>query len=227
MQEIKYRVVYSSRRTLAISILHDASVIVRVPYRTSDKTITKLINEKAPWILKHTENIRNNSQKSPARKYTDGEIHLFRGNEYVLKIEKAIKPYCKITDRIIELSTAYPDSPDAVRSILYQFYRKAANAVFPEMLNLILHEKASYGFKVSSLRIRTMKSRWGSCTGKGVIAINTELIRLDDKYIRYVMMHELCHLIHHNHGTGFYNLLSQLCPEWKILRKELKGFALR
>lgn len=69
-----------------------------------------------------------------------------------------------------------------------------------------------------------MKSRWGSCSSKGKITLNTELIKLADKYIEYVMIHELCHLKHHNHGPGFYALMTELCPDWKRLRNELKSY---
>ncbi len=71
-----------------------------------------------------------------------------------------------------------------------------------------------------------MKSRWGSCSNRGVIVLNTELIRLPDKFVRYVILHELCHLKEHNHGAGFYRLLSGLAPDWKAVRKELRTYML-
>ncbi len=123
MQDIKYKVIYSSRRTLAISILPDASVIVRVPYRTSDRTISKLVSDKSSWILRHTEGIRSKNVMNPVRKFTDGEKHLFMGKELTLRVEKSDKPYCRFTGSTIELGTARPDTPEAVRHILYQAYR--------------------------------------------------------------------------------------------------------
>jgi hypothetical protein len=69
-----------------------------------------------------------------------------------------------------------------------------------------------------------MKSRWGSCSKKGIITLSTELIKLPDIYIEYVIIHELCHLKHHNHGKEYYNLLSELFPAWKNVRKDLRGY---
>jgi predicted metal-dependent hydrolase len=227
MQEISYQVIYSSRRTLSINILPDASVIVRAPYRTSEKTIIKLVNSKATWIRKHTEKFRKNDSKNPARLFADGQKHLFRGKESVLRVEKSPKPYCRFLDNTIEIGTAYPDHQQAVKSLLYQGYKNEAGKLFPESLQRILREKEHYGFRVSALRIRTMRSRWGSCSGQGVISLNTELIRLPDTYLEYVILHELCHLRHHNHGAGFYELLSELFHDWKAVRKELKGYSLR
>lgn len=226
MQDIEYKVVFSARRTLAISILPDASVIVRVPFRTPAKTITGLVSSKASWIRKHIDRFKSNPRKQDKKLFTDGEKHSVRGDEKVLCVEKSSKPYCRFTDNRIEVGTAYPEDPKAVRHILYQGYRIEANRVFPETMRRILKEKESYGFKVSVLKIRTMKSRWGSCSTKGVISLNTELIRMPAIYLEYVILHELSHLRHHNHGTGFYQLLSELFPGWKEVRKELKRYSL-
>lgn len=226
MQDIEYKVIYSARRTLAISILPDATVIVRVPYRTPAKSITGLVSSKATWIRKHTDRFRNNPRKVDKKLFTNGEKHHYLGAEMALRIEKSSKPYCRFTDENIEIGTSYPEDPKAVRHILYQGYRIEANRVFPETMKRILREKESYGFKVSVLRIRTMKSRWGSCSSKGAISLNTELIRMPAIYLEYVILHELSHLRHHNHGASFYELLSELFPDWKEVRKELKRYSL-
>ncbi len=199
---------------------------VRVPYRTSGKTITKLVSDKSGWIIKHTGNMKNDALKNPARRYINGEIHLFRGSECVLRIDKTERPYCRFSSNQIGLGTASPENNTIVKRLLYAGYRREALKFFTDLLFQILSEKSSYGFRVSKLRVRTMKSRWGSCTSKGVIALNTELIRLPDRFTRYVILHELSHLRHHNHGTGFYKLLTELFPEWRSVRKELKEYIL-
>lgn len=224
VQTIKYKVVYSGRRTLAISILPDASVIVRVPYRTSDKTIQKLVSNKSSWILKHTNNFRIERGKRQALSYTDGSIHLFRGAEILLKTDNSPRPYYRINEGSIELGLTNHGDQAMVKALLYRAYKDQAAVVFPQIMDRILQKFGSYGFSPRELTIRTMKRRWGSCSNKGKITLNTELVKLSDKYIEYVIIHELCHLRHHNHGEGFYRLLSELFPDWKNARQELKKF---
>jgi hypothetical protein len=197
-------------------------VIVRVPLRTPRHTIARLVRKKASWILKHTNNCRNNLSKKPVRLYADGEIHMYRGHESILKIERSEKTYCRFHDGTIGMGMPVEASPHNVKILLYLGYRRAANSIFPEMLNMVLQKHANQHFKPAELAIRTMKSRWGSCSNRGKITLNTELVRLPDKYIEYVITHELCHLKHHNHGVGFYSLLSELFPDWKKTRKEMK-----
>jgi hypothetical protein len=108
--------------------------------------------------------------------------------------------------------------------LLYKGYKTEALKYFPELFNKVLRDHENQMFKPTGLVIRTMKRRWGSCSNKGVITLSTELIKLSDLYIEYVITHELCHLKHQNHGPQFYKLLSEVFPEWKTIRKELRKY---
>jgi predicted metal-dependent hydrolase len=223
IQDIEFRVIHSKRRTLGISVLPDSSVIVRVPYRTTFKTINRIVQEKAAWIIKHRDNYRESGKAKSDLSYISGEMHLFRGKESLLLIEKTKKPYIRFINGTIELGL-YKSDPVAVRRLLYKGYKTEALTVFFEILNMVLKNHENQTFKPAGIVIRTMKRRWGSCSGKGTITLSTELIKLPDLYIEYVIIHELCHLKHHNHGTGYYKLLSEIFPEWKQVRKEMRRY---
>jgi len=223
-QNIEFRVVYSGRRSLGISVLPDSTVIVRVPYRTSLKTINRIVQEKAAWIIKHRDSYSSNDNSKLNRLYSNGEKHLFRGNESVLKIEKSSRKYIRFIDGFIELGLDKTDNSEAIKRLLYTGYKNEAITFLPLMLSSVLEKYNEQMFKPSGLIIRSMKRRWGSCSNKGVITLSTKLIKLPDTLIEYVILHELCHLKHHNHGGGYYKLLSSLYPEWKELRKELRKY---
>ena len=224
IDDIEFKVIYSRRGTLGISVLPDSSVIVRVPYLTSFKTISRIVKEKSGWILKHRDSYRKPHTSAPNKFYVSGETHLFHGNKSVLKIEKSGKSYIRFYDNTIELGTEKTDDSIAIRKLLYKGYKNEALIYFPELLNKVLREHENQMFKPTGLVIRTMKRRWGSCSNKGIITLSTELIKLADLYIEYVIIHELCHLKHHNHGTRYYKLLSEVFPEWKTVRKELRKY---
>jgi predicted metal-dependent hydrolase len=109
IQEIEFKVIYSSRRTLGISILPDSTVVVRVPYRTSDKTINRIVQEKASWIIKHRDGITRQNNNKLNRRYVNGENHLFRGYEFKLSIEKSNKSYFRVNCGVIEIGLINPD----------------------------------------------------------------------------------------------------------------------
>jgi predicted metal-dependent hydrolase len=224
INDIEFTIIYSRRRTLAISIKPDATVIVRVPNLTTYRTISRIVSEKADWIRKHRNNYSANNNNDTKKRYCDGEMHLFRGAEHVLKIAKSSRSYIRFSEGNIEAGLLKTDDPAEVKKILYRGYKNEAAKQLPLFFADISQKLSAQGFKPSGLIIRTMKRRWGSCSGKGLITLSTELIKLSDIYIEYVIIHELCHLKHHNHGAGYYRLLSELFPDWKKVRRELKQY---
>jgi predicted metal-dependent hydrolase len=224
IEGIEFKVIYSGRRTLGISILPDSSLIVRVPYLTSLKTISKVIEQKAGWIIKHQNSYKEKEKSKINVSYVTGEIHLFRGNESVLKIEKSDKAYIRFNEGTIELGLDKTDDARIIKWLLYHGYKNEALTIFPDILNKVLKKYEAQMFKPAGLVIRTMKRRWGSCSHKGIITLSTELIKLPDIYIEYVILHELCHLKHHNHGREYYKLLSEVFPDYKQVRKELRRY---
>ena len=223
-QNIEFRIVYSRRRTLGISVLPDSSVIVRAPYRASLKTISRIVLEKAAWIIKHRDNYSQKENKRLNSALVAGEKYLFRGEECVLHIFQSNKTFIKLNERTIEIGVDKTDDEQAIKRILYKGYKTEALKTFPEMFSMVLKTHENQMFKPTGLIIRSLKSRWGSCSKKGVITLSTELIKLPDIYIEYVIIHELCHLKHHNHGKEYYNLLSELFPDWKKVRKDLRQY---
>lgn len=224
IDELEFRVIYSRRRTIGISVHTDSSVIVRVPYLTSLKTITRIVKEKYNWALKHRDYYRRLDVSNLKKSYTSGETHLYKGIHSILMVEEASKPFVKFADNMIMVGIDKAFDSMAVRKLLYAGYKNEALRHFPDLLNKVLTEHEDQGFKPKGLIVRTMKRRWGSCSSKGIITLSTELIKLSDIYIEYVILHELCHLRHHNHGPKFYELLSEVFPNWKPVRKELKQY---
>jgi len=224
IEGIEFKVIFSRRRTLGISVLPDSSVIVRVPYLTSSRTIERIVKEKSGWIVKHRDNYKAKGDTRITRSYTNGEVHLFRGKESVLNINKSGKPFVRFLEGRIELGLENTENQDYVKQLLYFGYKQEASVLFPVMLEDLLGKYEKQEFKPEGLIIRTMKRRWGSCSNRGIITLSTELIKLPDRFIEYVIVHELCHLKHHNHGSGYYRLLSELYPDYAVVRKELRKY---
>lgn len=223
-ENIEFRIVYSRRRTLGISVLPDSSVVVRAPYRASLKTITRIVSEKAAWIIKHRDNYRAKENKKLNSTFGTGDKQLFRGQECLLQVQQSKKAFILFKENIIEIGIDKPEDKQAIKRLLYKGYKTEAAKIFPMMLGSILKIHENQNFKPAGLIIRSMKSRWGSCSRKGIITLSTELVKLPDIFIEYVILHELCHLKHHNHGRDYYALLSELFPDWKQVRKNLREY---
>ena len=97
-------------------------------------------------------------------------------------------------------------------------------SLFTEILDEFYTLFVPYGVKKPKLRVRTMRSCWGSClVNKGIITLNRKLLMKPRECIEYVVVHELCHFIHPNHSKQFYGFMEQFMPDWKERKARLNG----
>ncbi len=106
-----------------------------------------------------------------------------------------------------------------IRDVLKKVLKKEAQSYLPRRVHYLAD---THGFTVNTVRFNNAKTRWGSCTSKQSINLNIALMQLPFELIDYVIIHELCHTRHLNHGTLFWDAVQNLCPHYKTLRKQLR-----
>lgn len=218
-REINYELTYQDRKTLGIRVFPDCRVKVIAPYDTTEDKLKAKLKEKAPWIIKQQLEFLSYHPLTPPRKYINGETHLYLGRQYRLRIEPAEVNKVKLyRGRIIIFRKEGYDPA----KLLDEWYRKKANIYFKNTLNSLLLLFKKYKIEEPSLQIHNMKTRWGSCTPKGKVILNPELIKAPKGSIEYVIIHELCHLIHHNHTRAFYDLQETIMSDWKKWKDRLE-----
>jgi predicted metal-dependent hydrolase len=217
-----YKIIHSRRRTISISVSPDKGVTVRAPVRASLSTIEKFVNSRSGWVEKHLENYTRHTRLNGS--LADGEKVLFRGKEYNLRLVNGDKGSVSLNGNEIIVTAPMVKNPAAAGMALKKWYYEKAAFLITERIGEMTVRYGSYGFDPKRVTVRTMKRRWGSCSSKGRITINSELVKIDDIFTDYVILHELCHLKHHNHGSEYYKLLTQVFPEWKNVRKELRKY---
>jgi len=116
-----------------------------------------------------------------------------------------------------------PDVQAKIRLAILETWRKEAKAILPGRIDELAK---NHGFQYRSLSIKNMKTRWGSCTGQNGINLNLHLVRLPDHLCDYIILHELVHTIHKNHGKYFWATLDKHCGDARGKAQELKRFRL-
>ena len=221
--EIRYEFKRSHRRNVVAKIRRDGVIEVRAPllYRESD--MQAFLNQHKKWIFNHLDRLQNadNQQK----KYISGEIHYYLGKQYTLQVVESDKNsvFIEGNNLIVNYkSLENLDALDFLETLLNKWYRAQAKMVFNELLPPIIEKFKKYNVSPAKISIRDMRSRWGSCSRRGNISLNMQLIKLNENCISQVMIHEMCHLIYFNHQAGFYALMEEMMPDWKLWKKELK-----
>jgi predicted metal-dependent hydrolase len=218
---IEYDVTYAPRKTIAISVHPDLRVSVIAPETAVPSAIEAKVRQRAPWILRQQRELELYLPQTPPRRYVSGETHRYLGRQYRLKVREGTPAPVKLTRGFLIVVT--PDKTDTaeVQALVEGWYRTQAKRVLPERLDAMWPRFARIGVIEPQLTIRKMTSRWGSCTESGVITLNLKLIQVPKPYIDYVIVHELCHLVEHNHSHRFYHLLDRMMPDWRTRRERL------
>ena len=123
--------------------------------------------------------------------------------------------------------TPDPSKTSRIRALVHLWYTEHAQEVYERRLRMCYERVKHHGVPYPAVRVRKMKTRWGSCTRGGTIVLNPELVRLPVPCVDYVITHELCHLKLHNHSQAFYRLLSQAMPDWMTRRERLNLAAIQ
>ena len=220
---ITYELRYSRRKTLGIQVRPDKTVHVIAPLGAGLPAIEEVLQRKARWIVRKQAEVAAHRPAVPPRRYVNGETHLYLGKQYFLKLEQGPKGTVSIGDQL-RVQAPNPADPQAVAALLETWYRRQAQTVFAEELAAAGRRILPLGIIApAAIRIRRMKTRWGSCTTRGDITLNLRLIQVDRALIEYVLAHELCHLVQHNHSPAYYQLLDRAMPDWRQRKKRLNA----
>jgi predicted metal-dependent hydrolase len=224
-KKIHFELNYSSRKTLGITVHPDLSVSITAPLGTDIETVKKLVRKRAPWILKQQLFFSCSLPPVPPKQYISGEIFRYMGRRYRLKVREGLKNQVKLKSGCIWVEVENRGNGKQVKHLMEKWYRERAVLKFGEKLAQCYAGLKKYGIAFPKMRIRTMRKRWGSCSSRGSINLNPALIRAPSACIEYVITHELCHLIYHDHSPAFYALLNKVMPDWKTRKEQLDSIS--
>ena len=218
---IQYSIKFTKRKTLGITVTPEGKVLLSAPLGSSQELIESKLLKRARWIVKQQSYFLSFGTHTPPKKYVSGESHYYLGKQYMLKVINGKTNSAKYKGRYFEVVCSQKHKAE---ELMKSWYREHAKIKFAEIAEPIITRFAKYGISPSSIYIQEMGNRWGSCTPKGKIILNTELIKAPKPCIEYVITHELCHLLHHDHTKAFFELLEAEMPDWKRWKNRLENF---
>jgi len=224
---IPYRIFFSAKpqAKIIIEVLPHGAVHVNAPQTATLDAVKRAVQKRARWIHHHISAIRQRHAHVLPRQYISGESHYYLGRRYVLKVIKVEKepPQVRLLRGQFQVCTA-SRQPEIIKALLHDWYRTHAEIVFARRLASILPQ-VHWRKDLPPWNLRPMKKQWGSCSPKGTLSLNPQLVKAPGECVDYVILHELCHLKEHNHSKQFYRLLGQLLPEWQGIKAKLDGMS--
>ena len=195
-------------------------VRVASPLHLDDEAVRLAVVSRLGWIRRKQAEFRRQDRQSQ-REFVTGESHYFQGRRYRLDIiNEAGRPAVRLPNNTKMVLRVPPGAGrEAQEALLDRWYRRQLRDRLPALLATW---EPKVGVPVSEVRIKKMKTLWGSCNIQARrIWLNLELAKKPPSCLAYVFVHEMVHLIERNHNDRFRELMDKLMPQWRLHRDEL------
>jgi predicted metal-dependent hydrolase len=199
-------------RRYILRVRPDGSLRVTIPRGGSRAEALTFIGRQVAWIARERARVRR--EQTPAR-WTDGSVILFAGAGVRIQVTTdASGSYACYAGRRVRV-----DDPSDVRPNIERDLRDLARTRLVPRLHALA---AQHDLAAARVTIRNQRSRWGSCSRTGAIALNFRLVQMPQDVCDYVLLHELMHLRQQNHGHRFWALMEQACPDYRAAERWLR-----
>ena len=213
--------VIRTNRVRSVSIYLEGEIVkMRVPKSLSEKRIREFITKRTPWIKTKLKEVSERPLVK-SKEYVSGEMLSYLGRTYRLKVTHGNETSIKLKGRFFSATVLKADktAQETIRSMLISWYRQHAETG--------LSKKTEYlagiiGVQPNSITVKDYKSRWGSCSNRGDITYNWKVILAPQPIIDYVVVHELCHMLEHNHSSRYWKHVERYASDWRDCRNWLK-----
>ena len=213
--EIDYQIRYSKRKTLNITVERDRQIVVHAPEHLSSEKINSIVLSKKDWICSKLLHTQKYPVTSDNKEFISGETLMYLGRNYKLAIsENDIE--CIDFDQQFKISK----NNQTIANVLFKKWYKAK--AMEKILPIATEYAVNLGVLFNECKISDMRYRWGSCTPQNNLNFNWRIIKAPLFVIRYIIVHELIHLIENNHTPKFWNILSIQVPDYQKAKDWLK-----
>lgn len=223
---ISVDVVQKNIKNIHLSVYPPTGAVrIAAPLRMNLDTIRVFAISKLGWIKQQQQKLRGQERESP-REYLERESHYVWGKRYLLKVIESDEPPCvELKHSHLHLQVRPGSTSEKKQELLEDWYREQVKKAVPA---LIAKWEPLIGTKVERFFVQKMKTKWGSCNHQaGSIRLNTDLAKKPPRFLEYLVVHEMVHLVEPTHNKHFIALMDQYVPNWQFLRAELNQLPVR
>ena len=216
-------VVRTDRKKTASLRVEEGQVSIVVPRALDEERIAGILKKKNRWI-KEKISIHGQFNLSKSKEYVSGESFTYLGRNYRLKVVSSTKRSVKlVSGRLVVNIPRDRGEAQYVSEAITEWYRARALSRLREK---VARYSKQVGVEPESVSIKTLKSRWGSCSRSGDLLFNWKIIIAPSPIVDYVVVHELCHMKHHNHSHEFWREVERILPDYLQHKEWLKSNSL-
>jgi predicted metal-dependent hydrolase len=205
----------------------DKSVVVKAPTKSKHEEIQIKLRKRGQWILKQINYFDKFHPIQPEREYVSGETHYYLGRQYRLRIEIGNEDTVKLIGKYFIVTTKKPENSEHTKLLMRHWYADHAKLISETRVMRYIDRILGSGFGTIEISYKYLKRRWGYLNPNGSLTFNIELIKTPLLCVDYVLVHELCHIVHPNHDKVFYRLMGRIMPDWRKRKEKLELFGVK
>ena len=213
--QIDYSIKYSNRKTLNITVERDRQIIVHAPNNLSEEKIREIVMSRKTWIQEKLMHVQKYPASPSAKEFVSGETLMYLGKSYQLLVV-----YSEIEGVKLDKQFKISKNNQSIANALFKRWYKIQ--AIEKIKPIAIEYSKNLGVQFNECKISEMKYRWGSCTPKNNINFNWRIIKAPMFVLRYIVVHELVHLMENNHTPTFWNILSIQVPDYQKAKDWLK-----
>lgn len=226
MINFDFQIIRSRRLTSSttIKISPNKGVVVNAPFWMPEGTIRRFVEDRSEWVEKHLKRLA--PLKLPDKEYIEGETHLFFGEEYPLvftEVDLPLRTTISLKDHSLQINIFKGHigvkRRHEIQEALLRWYLETGIGIITEKVNFYSEK---IGVEYSRIDLKKVSSIWGSCSATNNLSFNRKLIMAPHAIVDYVVIHEVCHMVHRNHSSRFWALVSRFDPEFREHREWLR-----
>lgn len=216
-EAVRVDVVYEKRKKMLLTVAPPGLVRLKAPRGALEADLLAVLEERRPWIAEQMAKLRAASGGAPAPKPGgDPEALQFRylGQDYPVRHAPAPegdRGTAKFDGGVLTLY-GVDSTEEAVQGALRRFYHRQCRQL---VLKRIAHYQPRFREKPAVVEIRESATKWGQCSSERRLMFNWHLILAPPEALDYVVVHEMCHLVHMNHDRSFWRLLGSILPDYQ------------
>jgi predicted metal-dependent hydrolase len=211
---IRFEIKYKNRSSMGITMDSYGNVEVQTPKGTPDEKVIQLLEKNWDPIQQRLKEIKERLQGPQEKVYEHGEKFLYLGNTFPIQIfqdSTIAQDYVKFEEDKLHIYVKYPED-EKIKHALKRFYYQQCKAIVEKSISSY---QSYFKTKPRSIRITDSQTTWGTCDSRHQLTFNWRLAMAPQSVIDYVVVHEMCHMVHLNHDRSFWRLVGKILPDYK------------
>ncbi|PAE11299.1 zinc protease [Niallia circulans] len=219
-ETIRYEIKYKNRTSIGITLDGYGNIEILAPKKTSDDYVHQVLEQNWNQIQTRIKEMQTRMASPQEKVYENKERFLYLGNSYPIDIIQDITVVQEQVKFEVDKLCIYIKEYDKkqIKKLLKRYYYQRSKSLVEERVSFY---QSNFKTKPRSIRITDSKTNWGTCDSNFQLTFNWRLAMAPLEVIDYVVIHEMCHMVHLNHDRSFWRLVGKLMPDYKEKEKWL------